>query len=111
MDIDEILQSVYNSGRMADKKVSETKPEEILPWLSIDQAKALLLQHYISKDEVREIIRIERGYAPDTPDYRCMNHDKYTVRCAGCRDRKMRMRTIDDISERLEQKLKEESDA
>lgn len=37
--IDEVLQAVYNSGRMADKKLSETKPEDILPWLSVDQAK------------------------------------------------------------------------
>jgi len=37
--LDEILLYVHNSGRMADRKLAETKPEDILPWLNVDQAK------------------------------------------------------------------------
>lgn len=37
--LDEILLYVHNSGRMADRKLAETRPEDILPWLNVDQAK------------------------------------------------------------------------
>lgn len=33
-----ILDAVYNNGRMADWKVSETKTEDLLPWMTTEQA-------------------------------------------------------------------------
>lgn len=40
--IDEILDATYNHGRMADKKLSETKPGDILPWMTHEYAKQQL---------------------------------------------------------------------
>ena len=36
--LEQILQAVYNNGRMSSWKLSETNRGDILPWLSNDQA-------------------------------------------------------------------------
>lgn len=49
--VEKILQAVYNNGRMADKKLLETNKEDILPWMSVNQAEAVLAAHYAAKEQ------------------------------------------------------------
>jgi hypothetical protein len=49
--VEKILQAVYNNGRMADKKLLETNKEDILPWMSVNQAEAVLVAHYAAKEQ------------------------------------------------------------
>lgn len=49
--VEKILQAVYNNGRMADKKLLETNKEDILPWMSVNQAEAVLAAHYAANEQ------------------------------------------------------------
>lgn len=44
LSLKEVLQHVYNNGRMADKQLSEMKAG-VLPWLSVDQADKAIQAH------------------------------------------------------------------
>ena len=43
--LEEIIQCVYNNGKMSEWKLSETNSSDILPWLMNEQAIAKIKEH------------------------------------------------------------------